>query len=32
MKTLNFGYKKLYINGELVDSVNKKRIKVLTET
>ena len=29
MKTLNFGYKKLYINGELVDSVNKKRIKVV---
>ena len=29
MKTQNFGYKKLYINGELVDSINKKRIKVI---
>lgn len=29
MKTQNFGYKKLYINGELVDAESKKRIEVV---
>lgn len=29
MKTLNFGYKKLYIDGKLVDAVTKKRIEVV---
>ena len=29
MKTQNFGYKKLYINGELVDGVNAKKLDVI---
>lgn len=29
MKTVNFGYKKLYINGELVDAESEKRIEVV---
>jgi len=29
MKTQNFGYKKLYINGELVDAESNKRIEVV---
>lgn len=29
MKTQNFGYKKMYINGELVDAESKKRIEVV---
>ena len=29
MKTQNFGYKKLYIHGELVDAESKKRIEVV---
>ena len=29
MKTQNFGYKKLYINGELVDSVSGEREDVI---
>ena len=29
MKTQKFGYKKLYINGELVDGVNAKKIDVI---
>lgn len=29
MKTHNFGYKKLYINGQLVDAVSKKRLEVI---
>jgi len=29
MKTQNFGYKRLYINGELVDAESKKRIEVV---
>ena len=29
MKTQNFGYKKLYINGELIDGVNAKKLDVI---
>lgn len=29
MKTQNFGYKKLYINGQLVDAESKKRLEVI---
>lgn len=29
MKTQNFGYKKLYINGKLVDGVNAKKLDVI---